>query len=194
MTCTVRWAFLHHVVWNRQNIKPIFVEISSFVCRTQASSASTLHNDFRQVCHPVVALYLGSDFAHLETLRASHAEDHILRLLAEWIERVILLQVDLDASRTDELTFGLLPCGCSTVEWCSPWILYFTATGLSTILRGKIGDWNVLLNNPSPDFRITTFSMHTAESVVKDDRFGSCLIELQFLSLSNLKVHQYTLF
>ena len=25
VTCTVRWAFLYHVVWNRQNIKAIFV-------------------------------------------------------------------------------------------------------------------------------------------------------------------------
>ena len=41
------------------------------------------------------ALYLGSDLANLEALPVSLAVDHFLRLLAEWIESVILLQVDL---------------------------------------------------------------------------------------------------
>ena len=41
----------------------------------------------------MVALYLGSDLADVEVLHVSHAVDHVLRLLAEWVERVILLQV-----------------------------------------------------------------------------------------------------
>ena len=43
------------------------------------------------ICNTVVALYLGSDFVHLEVLHVSHAVDHILRLLAERIERALLL-------------------------------------------------------------------------------------------------------
>ena len=53
------------------------------------------YNACRPVCHTVVALYLGSDLANLEVLHVSHAVDHFLRLLAEWIERVILLQVGM---------------------------------------------------------------------------------------------------
>ena len=34
-------------------------------------------------------------FANLEVFNVSHALDHFLRLFAEWIERVILLQVGL---------------------------------------------------------------------------------------------------
>ena len=40
-----------------------------------------------------MALYFGSDLENLEVLHVSHAVDHVLRLLAEWIERVIILQV-----------------------------------------------------------------------------------------------------
>ena len=42
-----------------------------------------------------MALYFGSDLPNLEVLHVSHAVDHVRRLLAEWIERVILLQVGL---------------------------------------------------------------------------------------------------
>ena len=42
-----------------------------------------------------MALYFGNDLANLEVLHVSHAVDHFLRLLGEWIERVILLQVGL---------------------------------------------------------------------------------------------------
>ena len=61
----------------------------------QARPASTVFNAFRPVRHTDAALYFGSDFANLEVLHVSHAVDHFLRLLAEWIERVILLQVGL---------------------------------------------------------------------------------------------------
>ena len=37
----------------------------------------------------------GSDPAHLEVLRVSLSANHVLRLVAEWIERAILLQVFL---------------------------------------------------------------------------------------------------
>ena len=47
------------------------------------------------VCHTVVALLFGRDLAFLEVLHASHAVDHFLRLLPQWIERAILLQVGL---------------------------------------------------------------------------------------------------
>ena len=42
-----------------------------------------------------MALDFWSDLANLEELHISHAVDHFLRLLAEWIGRVILLQVGL---------------------------------------------------------------------------------------------------
>ena len=42
-----------------------------------------------------MALYFGSDLANLEVRLVSHAVDHFLRLLAEWIERAILLEVGL---------------------------------------------------------------------------------------------------
>ena len=42
-----------------------------------------------------MALYFGSDLANFELLHVSHAVDHFLRLLAEGVERVILLQVGL---------------------------------------------------------------------------------------------------
>ena len=57
--------------------------------------ASTIFNACRPVCHTVVALYFGSDLPNLVVLHVSHAVDLFLRLLAEWIERVILLQVGL---------------------------------------------------------------------------------------------------
>ena len=41
------------------------------------------------------ALYLRRDLAQLEVLHVSHDVDHFFRLLAEWIERTILLQVGL---------------------------------------------------------------------------------------------------
>ena len=79
------------------------------------------------------ALYVWSDIANLDVFHVSHAVDHFLRLLAEWIDRVILLQIGLqrisisDASRTVESTFGLLPCGCDFALGQSnggnPWIL-----------------------------------------------------------------------
>ena len=52
-----------------------------------------------------MALYFGSDLAHLEVLRVSHAADHVLRLLAERVERLLLLQIG----------FQRLPCGCHPV-------------------------------------------------------------------------------
>ena len=100
--------------------KSIFVEAVSYVWRSQACSACTVYNAFRPVWHTVVAWHFGSDLAHLEVLHVSHAVDHFLRLLAEWVERMILLQsaftasrhLDLDASRIDDSTWGLLPCRC----------------------------------------------------------------------------------
>ena len=49
---------------------------------------------FRPVCRTVGALFFFwvSDLANLEVLQAV---DHFFRLLAEWIERAILLQVGL---------------------------------------------------------------------------------------------------
>ena len=59
---------------------------------SKACSASTVYNAFRPVCRRVGALFLGNDLENLEVL---HAVDHFFRLLAEWIERAILLQVGL---------------------------------------------------------------------------------------------------
>ena len=64
---------------------------------------------------------LGSDLASLEVLHVSHAADHVLRLLAERIERAILLWCLLwcffvqGDSRTDESISGLPFCGCDRV-------------------------------------------------------------------------------
>ena len=77
------------------NIVAVTVVFCNFVLRSQTCSASTVYNTFRPVCHTVVALYLGSDLANLEVLHVPHAVDHFLRLLVEWVERVILLQVGL---------------------------------------------------------------------------------------------------
>ena len=38
--------------------------------------------------------------------------------------------------------------------------------GFSTVLCGAVGEWYVLLYNSSPDFLITTFSMHIAGKVL----------------------------
>ena len=46
---------------------------------------------FRLVCQTVGALHVWSDLTNLEALHVSHAVDHFLRLLAEWIECEILL-------------------------------------------------------------------------------------------------------
>ena len=89
----MRWFLLHHVVRNRYNIKPIIVLFSIFVSRSQACSASTIYNACRPLYQTVVALYFGSDLQHLVVLRVSHSADDVLRLLAEWVERLILFQV-----------------------------------------------------------------------------------------------------
>ena len=61
--------------------------------------------------HTVGALYFGSDLAHFEVLHVSHAVDHVLRLLAEWVVCVILLSgglstpLGLDASQIGNQLF-----------------------------------------------------------------------------------------
>ena len=92
------------------------------VClRSQACSANTVYNARRPVCYTVVALYFGSDLAHLEVLRVSHAADHVLRLLAEWAERVILFQVGFQRFaiwtrfKLMNQLVRLLPCECHLV-------------------------------------------------------------------------------
>ena len=60
----------------------------------------------------------GSDLANLEVLHVSHAVDRFLRLLAEWIERAILLQVGLQRLSLRmrlELMNQLLDCFLSDV-------------------------------------------------------------------------------
>ena len=69
------------------------------------------------VCHTLGALYFESGLANLEVLRVSHAVDHFLGMLAEWIERAILLQVGLQRCFIRmrlELVNQLLDfsCGC----------------------------------------------------------------------------------
>ena len=81
----------------------------------------------------VVALYFGSDLAHLEVLRVSHAADHVLRLLAEWVERLTLFQDGLQRfaiwmrfklMNQLFLTASLRVSSCCwTVECGNPWIL-----------------------------------------------------------------------
>ena len=137
VTCTVRWTFLDHVVWNGQSIIAMLVQFLNFVWRSQACSASTVYNAFRPVCHTIVALYFGSDLANLEVLHVSHAGDHFLRLLAEWIERVILLQglatlLYSDASRNwwiNLWTFSLRVWSCSWGSSLDPEV-NFTASAV----------------------------------------------------------------
>ena len=51
--------------------------------------------------------------------------------------------------------------------------------GLSAFLCGKTRDWYVLLYNSSTGHHL--FSAHRRQSVPKDDRVGSCLIDRQAL-------------
>ena len=88
LTCTVRWALLCHVVGIDKTSKRSLFNFRVLSEGRKHFSASTVYNAFRPVCHTVVALYFGSDFANLEVLHDSCA--------VEWDERVILLQ---DASR-----------------------------------------------------------------------------------------------
>ena len=147
VTCTVRWAFLYH--------KSIFVSFSSFVQRSQARSARAVCNAFRPVCHTVVALYYESGLANLEVLHVSMLwiisfDCSLNGLNTRDFDAGLLL--DLDASRTDESTFGLLPCGCELALGRSngailgpevnftatSFLVRSTATGFS-VLAGRSG-------------------------------------------------------
>ena len=85
-------------------------------------------------------MYVGSDLAVLEVLHVSHAVDHFLRLLAEWVDHVILLQVGfqrLSIWMRLELMNQLLDCLFADVivllesrmGQCLDPEIYFTATG-----------------------------------------------------------------
>ena len=179
-----------------------------FFWGSQARPASTVFNAFRPVRHTVAALYFGSDFANLEVLHVSHAVDHFLGLLAEWIERVILLQVGLQRFFgcvsnwwINFWTASLRVWWWSwTVEWSNLWILKSVSPrqlslyvhrflcacwngrrmfsklvvcwrpkckfGFCTILCGTVGAWYVWLYTYSPNFLITTFTIHTAGKVL----------------------------
>ena len=88
-----------------------------------------------------MALYFGSDLASLEILYVSHAVDHPSRLLAERIERVILLQVGLQrfSIRTRlKLMNQLLDC---------------LVAGVIMLLDGRMGQ----SLDPEVNFTVTTF-------------------------------------
>ena len=215
VTCSVRWNFLDHVVWNQQNINAILVKFSNFVWKSHACSASTVYNGFRSVCHTVGALYLESDLAILEVLHVSHAVGHSpfdcsLNGLIGWF----CFRSAFHASRfgcvsnwwINFWTASLRVWSCSwMVEWVNHWILksisprqlslYVPPPQVSlcllewskdvlaselvlswrpqckfcstTNLWGKVGDWYLLLYKSSPDFLITTFSMHTASKMLQ---------------------------
>ena len=70
------------------------------------------------------------------------------------------------------------------VSW-RPWCKF----GVSTVLRGNLGDWHTLLYKSSPVFMYTTFSTHIArQSVEKSDCVRSWLIELHSFPLSKLQI------
>ena len=54
---------------------------------------SAIQNTCRPTRQTARALDFRRDIAHFEVLHVSHAVDHVLRFLAEWIVRLILLQV-----------------------------------------------------------------------------------------------------
>ena len=104
-----------------------------------------------------MTLYFGSDLANLEVLHVSHAVDHFLRLLAEWIERVILLQVGLQRFPIRmrlELVNQLLDC--------------FLA-GVILLLDGRMGQ----SLDPEVNFTATAF-------FVRSTAKGFSVLRLQF--------------
>ena len=87
--------------------------ICAFGCRTQAGSASAIHNPFCPVCQTMRALNFWRYAPHLEVLHVSQAADHVLRLFAESFVRVILPQVGfhrLSIGMRFDLTNQLFDC------------------------------------------------------------------------------------
>ena len=107
------------------------------------------------------------DFANLKVLHVSHAVDHSLRLLAEWIERVILLQVGLQrfSIRTRlELMNQLLDC--------------FLA-GVIMLLYGRMGqslDPEVNFTATTVVVRSATYFSKLARMVEGRSRVGACCV------------------
>ena len=77
--------------------------------------------------------------------------------------------------------FSLLGSERSWRPWCK--------LGVSTVVRGNLGDSNTLLCKSSPVFMCTTFSIQIASKVLKkSDCVRSCLIELPPFPLSKLQI------
>ena len=114
------------------------------------------------------ALYSWSDLANLEVLNVSHAGDHFLRLLAEWIERVILLQVGLQRffiRMRLELMNQLLDCFFADVimlldgrmEQSLDPEVYFTAT--TFVVRSTATSFSVLARMVERRLRVRACSV-----------------------------------
>ena len=98
-----------------------------------------------------MALYFGSDLAYLEVLRVSHAADHVLRLPAEWVERLILFQVVFQRVaiwirfKSMHQLFDCFLAGVSscywTVECGNPWIL-------KSMLTQRVSPYSLLRVSP----------------------------------------------
>ena len=55
--------------------------------------SKAIYDSFRIVCQTKWALSFGRNLAHREEFRVTHAANHVLRLLAERVEHLILLHV-----------------------------------------------------------------------------------------------------
>ena len=67
--------------------------MSRSLCGIQAGSACAIQDTCRPVCQTVRALIFTRDLTHFEVLHVHHTVDHVLLLFAEWVVRLILLQV-----------------------------------------------------------------------------------------------------
>ena len=108
------------------------------------------------------------DLANLKVLHVSHAVDHFLQLLAEWIERVILLQVGLQRFSIRmrlELMNQLLEC--------------FLA-GVIMLLDGRMGQYRWILKSISPRqlslYVSATYFSELARMVEGRSRVGACSV------------------
>ena len=99
MSSTMSRSFLHHVVRDRECIQSEFVKLSSEFAVNQALSASAVHNSLISRKKTVRALYFWKSFAQLA--------DHRLRIVAEGVVDVILLQVGLKCFSM-KMTFDFL--------------------------------------------------------------------------------------
>ena len=69
------------------------VHFSLFLCAIYATPAFAENHALRTVRQAIRALDSRRDLDHLEILHIHHAADHVLRLLTEWVVRLIFLQV-----------------------------------------------------------------------------------------------------